>query len=263
MPEELPYGDLRGRTVVVTGGNGGIGLGLATGVGRAGAQVAIWGRNEAKNQAAVTSLEHLDIVVHAVGCDVSDEASVGDAMHATLARFGRVDAMFANAGTAGHESPFVDLSFDDWRAVMRVDVDGVFLSLRAAARHMVERGEGGALIGVSSIVSRFGAARRANYGAAKPAVEGLMRALAVELASQRIRCNALAPGWTDTAMTGPDGSFGTADYERFRKATVQRTPVRRWADADDFHAVAAFLADPALRFHTGDTVVVDGGYTVC
>ncbi len=263
MREEVPHGDLRGRTVVVTGGNGGIGLGLATGVGRAGAEVAIWGRNETKNGAAITSLGELGIVAHAVVCDVSNEASVAEAMAATLVRFERVDALFANAGTAGHEAPFVDLALDDWRAVMSVDVDGAFLSLRAAARHMVERGGGGALIGVSSIVSRFGAARRAHYGAAKPAVEGLMRALAVELASAHIRCNSPTPGWTDTAMTGPDGSFGTADYERFRKATVQRTPVRRWADPDDFTAVAAFLADPTLLFHTGDSVVVDGGYSVC
>jgi NAD(P)-dependent dehydrogenase (short-subunit alcohol dehydrogenase family) len=262
MSSEVPYGDLRGRTVVVTGGNGGIGLALAVGVGRAGAQVAIWGRNAAKNAAAVASLAELGVTSHAVVCDVSEEASVDDAMGATLARFGRVDALFANAGTAGHEAPFVDLTLDDWRAVMRVDVDGVFLTLRAAARHMVERGEGGSLVGVSSIVSRFGAARRANYGAAKPAVEGLLRALAVELAPARIRCNTLSPGWTDTAMTARGGSFGAADYDRFRKATVQRTPVRRWGDADDFHAVAAYLADPTLRFHTGDVVVVDGAYSV-
>ncbi len=263
MPDEAPSGDLRGRTVVVTGGNGGIGLGLAVGVGRAGADVAIWGRNEAKNAAAVASLEELGIAAQAFVFDVSQESSVDDAMQATLSRCERVDAMFANAGTAGHESPFVDLALEDWRAVMSVDVDGVFLSLRAAARHMVERGGGGSLVGVSSIVSRFGAARRAHYGAAKPAVEGLMRALAVELASSRIRCNTLCPGWVDTAMTGRGGSFGAADYDRFRKATVQRTPVRRWADATDFHAVAAFLAEPSLVFHTGDSVVVDGGYSVC
>ena len=263
MRHEAPYGDLRERTVVVTGGNGGIGLGLAVGVGRAGAEVAIWGRSEAKNRIAVESLEEMGIVAHAIVCDVSNESSVVDAMTATLSRFERVDAMFANAGTAGNESAFVDLSLDDWHAAMRVDVDGVFLSLRAAARHMGERGGGGALVGVSSIVSRFGAARRAHYGAAKPAVEGLMRSLAVELAPLRIRCNTLCPGWTDTAMTGPGGAFGAADYERFRKATVQRTPVRRWADAEDFNAVAAFLADPTLLFHTGDSVVVDGGYTIC
>ena len=143
MRHEAPYGDLRERTVVVTGGNGGIGLGLAVGVGRAGAEVAIWGRSEAKNRIAVESLEEMGIVAHAIVCDVSNESSVVDAMTATLSRFERVDAMFANAGTAGNESAFVDLSLDDWHAVMRVDVDGVFLSLRAAARHMGERGGGG------------------------------------------------------------------------------------------------------------------------
>lgn len=254
---------LAGRTVVVTGGNGGIGLALASGVGRAGAQVAIWGRNASKNAAAVESLVGQGIIAHGLVCDVSDETSVDVAMASTLDHFGRVDVMFANAGTAGSEIKFVDLTLDDWRAVMSVDVDGVFLSLRAAARHMIDADRGGALIAVSSIVSRFGAPRRAHYGAAKPAVEGMMRSLAVELAPKQIRCNTLCPGWTDTAMTGPEGSFGTRDYDAFRQATTLRTPVRRWAAGDDFHAAAVFLADPTNVFHTGDVLVVDGGYTIC
>jgi hypothetical protein len=184
-------------------------------------------------------------------------------MTATLDRFGRVDAVFANAGVGGRETRFVDLSLEDWRALMRVDLDGAFLSLREGARHMVERGEGGALVGISSIAGRFGAARKAHYGAAKPAVEGLVRAIAVELASKGVRCNALAPGWTDTALVAEGGeSFGVAGYDRFREATIQRTPVRRWAAAGEFGMVAAYLADPTLTFHTGDVVRVDGGYSI-
>jgi NAD(P)-dependent dehydrogenase (short-subunit alcohol dehydrogenase family) len=204
------YGNLRGRTVVVTGGNGGIGLALAHGVGRAGASVSIWGRNAAKNDAAQASLEAEGITAHATVCDVS-EAEVDAAMAATLARFGSIDTLFANAGVAGAEVKFIDLSLEEWRALMGVDVDGAFLSLRAAAK---------------------------------------------------IRCNSLAPGWTDTTILAPGGSFGASDHDRFRAATIRRTPVRRWAAPDDFGAIAAFLADPTLVFHTGDTLVVDGGYSI-
>jgi NAD(P)-dependent dehydrogenase (short-subunit alcohol dehydrogenase family) len=263
MPDpHHPFGDLRGRVAVVTGGNGGIGLSMATGIARSGAAVAVWGRSEAKNAAAVESLRAEGVDAAAFVCDVGDETAVDAAMAATLERFGKVDALVANAGVAGGETRFVDMTLEEWQALMRIDVDGAFLTLRAGARHMVTRGEGGALVAVSSVVSRFGAARKAHYGAAKPAVEGLVRALAVELAPARIRVNALAPGWSDTAMIQPGGSFGSKDHDRFRAATIARTPARRWAEPADFHAVAAYLADPSIVFHTGDIVTLDGGYSI-
>lgn len=247
---------------MITGGNGGIGLALARGVAEAGAQVCLWARNEDKNRAAIEQLRTVGAEAHSEGCDVTDESAVANAMAATVRRFGKVDALFANAGVAGSEVRFVDLTLRDWREVMSVNVEGSFLCLREGARHMTERGEGGALVGVSSIVTRYGAARKAPYGATKPAVEGLMRALAVELAPQRVRCNVLAPGWTDTDMVAPGGGFGSADHDRWREATIRRTPMRRWAGPADFSAAAVFLADPAIVFHTGDTLVVDGGYTI-
>lgn len=255
-------GPLAGRVVVVTGGNGGVGLALARGVGRAGAAVCIWARNPDKNAAACGLLADEGVTSLAVPCDVADELQVEAAMARTVEHFGKVDTLFANAGIAGGEVPFTKLSLAEWRALMAVDVDGAFLCLREGARHMVQRGEGGALVGVSSVVTRFGAARKAHYGAAKPAVEGLMRALAVELAGKRIRCNALAPGWTDTDMIAPGGSFGSRDHDRWREATIQRTPVGRWATPGDLAEVAAFLADPSITFHTGDTMVVDGGFSI-
>lgn len=262
MDHTSPHRALDGRVVAITGGNGGIGLAIAHGVARAGASVAVWGRNADKNRAAVEELRAAGAEADAFVCDVGDEGQVDEAMAATLARFGTIDTMVANAGVAGREVRFVDLTLAEWQELMRIDVDGAFLTLRAAARHLVARGEGGALLVVSSVVSRFGATRKAHYGTAKPAVEGLVRALAVELAPARIRANALAPGWTDTAMIQAGGSFGTKDHDRFRSATIARTPARRWAEPADFHEIAAYLADPRHLFHTGDVITLDGGYSI-
>jgi NAD(P)-dependent dehydrogenase (short-subunit alcohol dehydrogenase family) len=249
-------GRLRGRTVVVTGGNRGIGLGIARGVGRAGAAVAIWGRDEARNTDAVAELVAEGIRAVAVRCDVSQEPSVTDAFAATLASFGAVDCLFANAGITG-VTPFIDMSLDEWHRVLSVNLDGVFLCFRAAARHMVERGEGGALVAISSTSAYHGAPRQEHYAASKAAVLAMVRGLAVELARHRVRCNSLVPGWTDTEMLA-----GARQNTRFETNTVARTPVRRWAALDDFAAPAVFLADPTQTFHTGTELVLDGGYTI-
>ncbi len=248
--------DLTGRVVVVTGGNAGIGLGIAEGIARAGAAVAVWARDEERNARAVEQLSAAGGSALAARCDVTDEDDVDRALERTLRHFGRVDALFANAGVMG-ESPFVDMSLAEWRRVLRVNLDGAFLSLRAGARHLVERGEGGALVVVSSTAALHGAPRREHYATTKSGLLGLMRSLAVELARYRVRCNALLPGWTDTAMLSEARA-----YQKFVDNTVARTPVRRWATPGDFAEAAVFLADPSIAFHTGDTLVVDGGYTV-
>jgi len=248
--------DLSGRVVVVTGGNTGIGLGLARGVATAGAAVAVWARNEERNASAVAELQALGVGALGVRCDVTDEAQVDDAMARTVAHFGKVDVLFANSGVTG-DAAFVDMSLEEWRRVLCVNVDGSFLALRAAARHLVARGQGGSLVAVSSTVALHGAPRREHYAASKCAVIGLIRSLAVELARHRVRANALLPGWTDTELLADAKA-----YQRFVDNTVARTPVRRWASPDEFAEAAVFLADPTLTFHTGDCLVVDGGYTV-
>lgn len=247
---------LAGEVAVVTGGNGGIGLGMAMGMARAGASVAIWGRNADKNEEALDRLASTGADVAAYVCDVADETQVIDTFAATLDRFGKVDSCFANAGMGG-VSPFVDMSFDLWRKVMSVNLDGAFLTLREAARHMVARGEGGSLVVTSSTSAIHGAPANEAYSSSKTAVLGLMRGLAVELARYKIRCNSLLPGWTDTEMA----AAGKAN-EKFLEATTKRTPVRRWADPDEFGPVAVYLARRDITFHTGDQLVVDGGYTV-
>ena len=248
--------DLTDRVAVVTGGNGGIGRGRARGLATAGARVCVWGRDEAKNEAAAAELGRLGAEADAVRVDVADETSVDAAMAATLAAFGRVDALFANAGVGGG-APFVDQTLDAWRRVTSVNLDGAFLCFRAAARHMVDRGGGGALVGVSSTSAVHGAPANQAYSCSKAAVLALVRGLAVELARRGIRCNAIMPGWVETDMTAP-----LLGWEKFMANTTGRTPVRRWGRPDDFATAAAFLADPTLTFHTGDCLVVDGGYTV-
>jgi NAD(P)-dependent dehydrogenase (short-subunit alcohol dehydrogenase family) len=248
--------DLQGRVVVVTGGNGGIGLGIAEALAGAGADLVIWGRNDEKNDAAAESLRATGRRVLALRCDVSDEDQVIEAMATSVAEMGKVDSLVANAGVGGF-APFTDMSFAEWRRVQSINLDGVFLCLREASRHLVERGEGGSLVAVSSVSAIDGAPAMQHYASAKAGVIAMMRGLAVELARHRIRCNTILPGWTQTDLIDP-----MAASAKFVENTVKRTPVRRWGVPADMGPAAVFLVDPTHTFHTGDTLGVDGGYTI-
>ncbi len=253
-----PAFDLTGRVALVTGGNGGIGLGFAEGLAMAGADIAIWGTNAEKNVASVAALSAHGTRVAAFACDVGDEAAVDTAFAQTLGRFGRVDGCFANAGVGGRGTPsFGEMSADEWRRVMRINLDGVFLTFRAAARHMVARGGGGVLVGTSSMAAIMGAARNEHYGASKGAVISMIRALAVEYARHSIRAHAVLPGWVETDMTAD--LFGS---ERFVGNVLPRIPMRRWGTPADFGGIAVYLMSPASAWHTGDTFLIDGGYTI-
>jgi NAD(P)-dependent dehydrogenase (short-subunit alcohol dehydrogenase family) len=191
-----------------------------------------------------------------LACDVTDERQVASAMADTLAGFGRLDGLVANAGTADRR-PIQDMTLEEWRRVLAVNLEGAFLCFREAARVLVRQQEGGALLGVSSTSSVHGAPDQVHYSSSKTAMLGMMRSLAVELARHQIRANALVPGWTETELTAT--LFG---WDKFMANTTRRTPVRRWATPLDFEVVGAFLLDPTIQFHTGDSIVVDGGYTV-
>ena len=243
--------------VVVTGGNGGIGLGMAGALAEAGADLAIWGTNGEKNEAAKADL----IATHGGRvetwrCDVSDEDAVVSTFTSIINTFGKVDCLIANAGISGG-ALFHHMTLAEWRRVMAVNLDGAFLCFREASRHMIERGEGGSLVAVSSTSAIDGAPRMEHYAASKAAVLALIRGLAVELARHGIRCNSILPGWTDTEMM----ALGR-ENEKFVRNTVGRTPVRRWGVPSDMGPAAVFLADPTQTFHTGDSLVVDGGYTI-
>ena len=249
--------DLSEKVFIITGGNGGIGLGLAEGIAEAGGAVAIWARNEEKNTDAVRALQDIGGEAKSYICDVSNEEEVIRTLASTVKDFGRVDGLFANAGRGGTGTPLVDTSLEDWRKVMAVNLDGVFLCLREASRQLISQGSGGSLVAVSSTSAIHGAAGNEAYGTAKTAVTGLVRALAVSLARFQIRVNCLLPGWTVTELASP-----AFENEYFREVTTKRTPVRRWTDPREFKEVGAFLADPSQTFHTGQQVCVDGGYTI-
>ncbi|WP_026303418.1 SDR family NAD(P)-dependent oxidoreductase [Jongsikchunia kroppenstedtii] len=248
--------DLSGRVAVITGGGSGIGLGMAEGLAAAGADVALWARNQDRCAAAAEQLRSFGLRAEAFTCDISDEDAVREATADTLDRLGRIDILMANSGVADAR-PYVDTSLDDWHRVMKVNLDGTFLTTREVGRHMIERGTGGSIVLVSSLISRYGSIGFAAYGTSKTGLVGLGRSLAVEWARYGIRCNVLIPGWVETPMTDAAGYD-----DRFKELITRRTPVRRWGTPEEFRDVAAFLGDPQLTFHTGNEVVVDGGYAV-
>src|SRR5262245_14147010 len=248
--------DLSGRVAVVTGGNRGIGLGIARGLAQAGAAIAIWARDAAASEAAVKELEGLGARALALPCDVGDEAQIARAVEQTVAALGRIDIGVANAGFSA-VAGFLETSLADWHKVTRVDLDGVFLTFREVARHMVARGGGGKLIAISSIGDIFGMPKQEAYSASKGGIGGLVRSLAVELARHDIQVNAVQPGWIATEPLKP-----LMEWKAFNDTILHRTPARRWGTPEDVAGACVYLASNAARFHTGDTLRVDGGYSV-
>ncbi|MEN9925607.1 MAG: hypothetical protein RL268_1733 [Pseudomonadota bacterium] len=252
--------DLTGKVALVTGGNGGIGLGMAEGLVAAGAKVAIWGQNPAKNAEAEQVLTALGGEVLVQSVDVTSEQAVVEGVAAVIERFGRLDFCAANAGIGGG-APFHEQTTEGWRRVMTVNLDAVFWTFREAARHMIDRAgagdAGGSLLVTSSTSAIHGAPANEAYAASKTAVLGLIRGLAVEYARYGIRANAVLPGWITTDMTAR-----LQGWDKFEEKVIGRVPMRRWGERQDFAGIAVYLASDASRFHTGDSMVIDGGYTI-
>jgi NAD(P)-dependent dehydrogenase (short-subunit alcohol dehydrogenase family) len=252
--------DLTGKVALVTGGNSGIGLGMAQGLAAAGADVMIWGRNAAKNASAREALLAHGGAVEALEVDVADERAVVDGAAETLRRLGRIDTCIANAGVGGG-APLTEQTTEEWRRVTTVNLDAVFWTFREAAKHMVARAEngdaGGSLLVTSSVSAIDGAPRNQAYAASKAGVLAMVRGTAVEFARYGIRANAVLPGWIATEMTERLQS-----WDAFNDKAIGRVPMRRWGDGEDFAGIAVYFASDASRFHTGDSVVIDGGYTI-
>ena len=250
--------DLSGKTALVTGGNSGIGLGMARGLAEAGADVCIWATNPDKNAAALEELNGATGRARALICNVADEEAVEGAFAETVAAFGRVDACFANAGVgSGWQKSFADMSIEEWRRVTTVNLEGAFFTFRAAVRHMIKRGGGGSLVGTGSLSALEGMARGQNYAASKGGMISMVKGLAVEYGRKGIRANIIVPGWVETDMTR---DFLTLDA--VRKRVLTRVPLRRWGAGKDFGGVAVYLAGDASAYHSGDTFVIDGGYAI-
>lgn len=254
--------DLTGKVALVTGGNGGIGLGMAEAIAEAGADVCIWGTNASKNALALDALGRHGTKVDAMICDVADSAAVDAAMAETISKFGRIDGCFVNAGVRGvNLRSVLDIDDAEWKRVLSVNLDGAFYTLRAATKHMMERVKagdpGGRLVGTASLAALSGAARFEHYGATKGGLVSMMKALASELARFGITANAILPGWIETDMT--DADFGN---DKFEEAVMPRIPARRWGAPADFGGIAVYLMSEASAYHTGDSILIDGGYWI-
>jgi NAD(P)-dependent dehydrogenase (short-subunit alcohol dehydrogenase family) len=256
--------DLTGKVALVTGGNSGIGLGMARAMAAAGADIAIWGTNAAKNAAAQAELAKLDRKVFTLGCDVGDEAAVVQAFAETVKQMGRIDGCFANAGVSGRGGApsFAEMTSAEWHRVTRINLDGAFYTFRAAAKHMVERATagdkaGGVLVGTASLAAIEAAPRSEHYAATKGALISMARAMSVEFARYGVRAHSILPGWIETNMTA-----NATSNDKFRANIMPRIPMRRWGEGDDFGGIAVYLMSAASRYHTGDTFVIDGGYSL-
>ena len=248
--------DLQKRVAFITGGNGGIGLGMAKGFASAGATVVIAGRNKTKAQSALSELHSLGAQAEFVELDVLKEASCHETIQRAVERYGRLDILVNNAGTSIRKQP-EDLTAQDWHLVMNTNLTSAFLCSQAAYPHMVRTG-GGKIINIGSMMSIFGMAYAAPYAASKGGIVQMTRAMATAWAKDNIQVNTILPGWVDTDLT----RSARQQVSGLHEMVLARTPAQRWGAPDDFAGIAVFLAAPASNFITGVAIPVDGGYSI-
>jgi 2-deoxy-D-gluconate 3-dehydrogenase len=247
--------DLKGRVAIVTGGNGGIGLGMAKGLAKAGARVVVAARNAEKSNAAVRELAALGSDALALAVDVTDERAVQAMVDDTARRCGRIDILVNNAGI-NIRMAAQELSFEQWQQVIQTNLSSAFLCSRAVHPHLVRAG-GGKVINIGSMLSIFGASFAPAYGASKGGVVQLTKSLAVGWAADNIQVNAVLPGWIDTELTRQ----ARQQVQGLNERVLARSPAGRWGTIDDFEGIAVFLASAASDFVTGTAIAVDGGYS--
>ncbi|WPG38908.1 glucose 1-dehydrogenase [Variovorax sp. EBFNA2] len=248
--------DLTGKVALVTGGNGGIGLGMAQGLAKAGARVIVAARNAQKSAAAVDSLKALGSDSFALALDVTDEASVQKAFDEVVARCGRLDILINNAGTTVRK-PVDQLALAEWHQVMDTNLTSAFLCSRAAHPHLKAAG-GGKIINIGSMMSIFGAPYAPAYAASKAGIVQLTKSTALSWAADQIQVNAILPGWFETELTDGARNQIPGLYERVKT----RAAAGRWGQPSDIAGTAVFLASAASDYVTGTAIPVDGGFSI-
>ncbi|MET3966970.1 MULTISPECIES: SDR family NAD(P)-dependent oxidoreductase [Bradyrhizobium] len=248
--------DLHGKVAIVTGGNGGIGLGLAHGLADAGADIAVVARNETKSAAAVADLRERGVKAIAVTTDVTDKAAVAAMIDRVVKELGRIDILINNAGMSIRKPPH-ELELDEWNKVIDTNLTSAFVCSKLAYPALKASGNG-KVINIGSMMSIFGASFATAYAASKGGIVQYTRACANAWAPDNIQVNAILPGWIDTDLTRGARQQVSGLHER----VLARTPAGRWGDIDDFAGIAVFLASPASNFVTGTAIPVDGGFSV-
>ena len=248
--------DLSGRVAIVTGGNGGIGLGMAKGMAAAGATIVVAGRDAAKNASAVKEIHGLGATVSAIAVDVLKEESCRALIADTVKQHGRLDILVNNAGMSIRKQP-QDFTAAEWHTVLDSNLTSAFLCSQAAYPAMKKAGAG-KVINIGSMMSIFGAAFATAYAASKGGMVQMTKAMATAWAKDNIQVNSILPGWIDTALT----RRAREQVQGLHESVLKRTPASRWGVPDDFAGIAVFLAAPASDFVTGASITVDGGYSV-
>ncbi|HEY4736624.1 MAG TPA: glucose 1-dehydrogenase [Xanthobacteraceae bacterium] len=247
--------DLTGRVAVITGGNAGIGFGMAQGLAAAGAAIVIAGRRNDKNREAAQAIEAFNVKTAVVEVDVCEEASCRGLVEATVEQLGRLDILVNNAGVNIRKQPEA-LTAAEWNKVMDTNLTGAFLCSHAAYPHMKNAG-GGKIVNTGSMLSIFGASFAAAYAASKGGIVQMTKALACAWAKDNIQVNAILPGWIDTPLT----QSARREVPGLNERVLARTPAGRWGKPEDLVGIAVFLASPASDFITGAAIPVDGGYS--
>jgi 2-deoxy-D-gluconate 3-dehydrogenase len=248
--------DLSGKVAIVTGGNGGIGLGMARGLAQAGANIAIVGRNEAKSNAAVAELRQCGVKAISVVADVTDKAAVADMAERVRRELGRIDILVNNAGINIRKAPHA-LDIEEWDSVIKTNLTSAFLCSQAVYPAMKALG-GGKIINIGSMMSIFGASFAPAYAASKGGIVQFTRSCAVAWAADNIQANAVLPGWIDTDLT----KRAREQIDGLHDKVLARTPAARWGEIADFAGIAVFLSSSASDFVTGTAIPVDGGFSV-
>jgi 2-deoxy-D-gluconate 3-dehydrogenase len=248
--------DLTGKVAIVTGGNGGIGLGMARGLAEAGAAIVVVGRNEAKSVAAIAELKQQGVKAISVTCDVTDKSAVTEMVARTARELGRIDILVNNAGINIRKPPQA-LDLGEWDSVIRTNLTSAFLCSQAAYPAMKQAG-GGKIINIGSMMSIFGASFAPAYAASKGGIVQFTRSCAVAWAADNIQANAVLPGWIDTDLT----KRAREQIDGLHDRVLARTPAARWGAIGDFAGIAVFLASRASDFVTGTAIPVDGGFSV-